>query len=259
MGAALIAVCVAWLGSFYTFQQSVSNGALTMVTSVRAQIHSNLQFYLLTGLDIGANVIAADFGGLIDCGATSLEPQLDLAQYMSIQLQTVETVRVLAVLTPAAATVPTTSPGGGHRRGHQGGGQGGPPGAATNAFGAAAPTDAPTTADTSMSKTAATSGVALVLVGDATLGGITISRSHVLIGDPAADTLTAFPLSPDRRIDREHPELVLAAGFGTWIAEVRIKCGWRTSLTGGGWQWGDLGLYHGASVVTQPLYQAVGI
>ena len=203
MCIALGAVLLAWAGSFYTFQSSVSTGALMVAMAAREQIHSNLQFALLAGLDIGANMIAADFGGLINCSATSLEYQIGLAQYAAIQLHTFDTVRMLAVLAPIPGT----------------------------------------------------SRTALVLVGSGQLGSIIISRSQVMIGDPTADTLTAFPLLAEGRIDSEHPELVLGAGLGAWIAEVSTARGWRASLAVGGWQWGDLRAGEGHMI--QPLYQSV--
>ena len=204
MCIALVGVLVAWGASFYTFQEGVTNVALTMAMAMRDQVHSNLQFSLLDGLNIGANMVAADFGGLIDCGATSLGHQLSLAQHASIQLHTFEKVRLLAVLAPVAGT----------------------------------------------------SSISLVLVGNAQLGTINISQSQVYVGDSATDTLTAFPLLADGRIDREHSKLVLATGLDTWMEEMYVARGWRASLTEEGWQRGDL-MADEASGVIQPLHQSV--
>ena len=62
----LVVVGLAWFTDLLTFQKTVSESALTLALAVRDRIHSNLQFVLLGGLDIGANLLAADFGGLVD-------------------------------------------------------------------------------------------------------------------------------------------------------------------------------------------------
>ena len=261
----LVVVGLAWVTDLLTFQKTVSESALTLALAVRDRIHSNLQFVLLEGLDIGANLLAADFGGLVDCSCPTLANQLDLAQHAAIQLHTYHTVRLLLVLAPvstscadnnlglnvaSSGTVPSCAAaiiaaGSAHATCNHPGGF-----VATFCPQSCGLCNAPTV------NVSTKSGVVLVLVGDAQLGSITISRSQVFIGDPAADTLTAFPLRADGSIDREQPELVLASGLSQWIAQMSLARGWRASLAGGGWQWGDLAADE-SGAITQPLYQSV--
>ena len=246
---------VAWGGSYFTFSESVSEGAYTVATAALDRIDFSLQFALLGALDIAAVIMAADFGGLVDCGATSLEQQLDLAQHATIQFQTFETVHLLAVLTPAAVCDANDS-------GLEAASSGALVSCAAAVVAASGSAPAacndPTFGSLVSSFCPKICGLctALVLVGDAQLGVVPISPARVYIGDPATDTLTAFPLLANRSVDRTHPELILSEGLGRWIAEMRKARGWRASLAEGGWKWGDLVVTESGEV-TQPLLQSV--